>query len=284
MGARIEGSGADETYTAIDRRLTIVVPAFNEEPRLAKTLNAVVRAAERHLNDYEIIVVDDGSRDGTGRAADAAARQNGRIQVVHWASNRGVGAAYLVGLSIARYAAITLVPGDNAFSPDALDNVFRAVGTAPLVVSYRVNMEVRTPLRRTLSVICTVMMRLITGHPIRDAHSLFIFPVPLARTIPVQPGYGYHIESLGRLLVLCSKYVEVPAALNTSPDTNSGVMRAHVVFLLGTTLLRLAFWRIRRVLGGQSTGSESNDNVTPIAVQQPQPPAFREHPHSRWKL
>jgi len=249
MGARTDAPGANETHIAADRRLTIVVPAFNEEPRLAKTLDAVVRAAERHLDQYEIIVVDDGSRDGTGRVADRVARQNSHIQVVHWPQNRGVGAAYLSGLSIARYGAITLVPGDNAFSSDALDSVFRAVGAAPLVVSYRVNMNVRTPLRRTLSVICTAMMRLITGHSIRDAHSMFVFPVALARTLTVQPGYGYHIETLGRLLVLCPDYVEVPAPLNPNPDRNSGVMRTRVVLLLGTTMLRLALWRMGRLLG-----------------------------------
>jgi hypothetical protein len=113
-------------------------------------------------------------------------------------------------------------------------------------------MDVRTPVRRTLSVICTTMMRLITGRRIRDAHSMFVFPVALARTLAVQPGYGYHIESLGRLLVSCPNFLEVPAVLNPSPDLNSGVMRTRVVLLLGTTMLRLALWRIVRLLKRQS--------------------------------
>jgi glycosyltransferase involved in cell wall biosynthesis len=272
MGARPEASKTgDKTHSA--RRLTIVVPAFNEEPRLATTLDAVVRAAERHLEDYEIIVVNDGSRDATGEIADAVARQNRHVRVVHWSENRGVGAAYLAGLSLAQYGSITLVPGDNAFSSAALDNVFSAVGRAPLVVSYRVNMDVRTPVRRTLSVICTALMRLITGHRVRDAHSMFVFPVPLARTLAVQAGYGYHIESLGRLLVLCPNYVEVPAVLNPSPDLNSGVMRSRVVFLLGTTMLRLARWRIGRILWRQSPATYEfaaadglrEDGIAPVA-------------------
>jgi hypothetical protein len=227
-----------------DRKLTIVVPAFNEERHIAETLRVVSRSAARHLTDYEIIAVDDGSRDSTGSIMDAAAKDNARIRAVHQPTNRGVGAAYLKGLDLARFDSITVVPGDNAFAEVTLDNVFQAVGTAPLIVSYRVNMDVRTPLRRTLSLICTALMRLITGHSVRDAHSMFVFPVALARTLAIQPGYGYHIESLGRLLVLCPKHIEVPAILNQQPDLNSGVMRPRVVFLLGTTMLRLIGWRI----------------------------------------
>src|SRR4030081_3446433 len=272
MDARTEASTTGDK-TDLARRLTIVVPAFNEAPRLATTLDAVIRVAETHLDDYEIILVNDGSRDATGEIADAAARQNRHIQVIHWPDNRGVGAAYLAGLPRAQYGSITLVPGDNAFSAAALDHVFGAVGSAPLVVSYRVNMDVRTPVRRTLSVICTAMMRLITGRRVRDAHSMFVFPVPLARTLAVQPGYGYHIESLGRLLMLCPSYVEVPAVLNPSPDLNSGVMRVRVVLLLGTTMLRLARWRIGRLLkqpsptGYEFAGAEgSRENGTaPVA-------------------
>src|SRR3981081_564578 len=99
MGRKVEASRADHTTTIPDRKLTVVVPAFNEARRLATTVAAVVRAAENHLDDYEIIVVDDGSRDGTGEIAEAVARQNRHIQVVHWPDNRGVGAAYLAGLS-----------------------------------------------------------------------------------------------------------------------------------------------------------------------------------------
>lgn len=228
----------------VARNLTIVVPAFNEDRHIATTLQAVLRAASRTLDNFEIIVVDDGSSDATGRIADETARHNPQIRVVHQPENRGVGAAFVIGLAEAQFEAITVVPGDNAFSEATLNNVFAAVGTAPLIVSYRANMEVRTPLRRLLSIACTWSMRLITGRWIRDAHSMFVYPVALARQIRVQPGYGYHIESLGRLLISAPSYREIPAILNPRPDANSGVMRFSVVALLVITMLRLALSRV----------------------------------------
>jgi hypothetical protein len=149
------------------------------------------------------------------------------------------------------------VPGDNVFAREAIHNVLAAVGRAPLIVSYRDNMHVRTLVRYALSVICTTQMRLISRRNVRDAHSMYVYPVELARTISVQPGYGYHIESLGRLLCHVPDYVEVPAPLNPRPDANSGVMKVSVVWLLGMTMMRLAAWRISTVLrlGSPSSGA-----------------------------
>lgn len=228
--------------------LTIVVPAFNEVRFIATTLQAVSEAAERHLEDYEIIVVDDGSRDGTGDAAEAFASTQPKMRVLRQPTNLGVGAAYLAGLKQARFPFITVVPGDNAFSTEALDNVFSVVGDTNLVVSYRDNMSVRTPLRRTLSIICTAMMGVVSGRSVRDAHSMFVFPVGLARYVNVQPGYSYHIQSLGRLLVLVRSFREVPAPLNPRPDANSGVMKAKIIMRLGTAMLGLGYWRATTVL------------------------------------
>jgi len=193
--------GPAATVLASKRKLTIVVPAFNEAAHIETTLTVVFEAAANLLDAYEIIVVDDGSSDGTGAVAEQFAASHPNTRVKRQPVNQGVGAAYLYGLREARFPYLTLVPGDNVFSRTAVENVFAAVGRAPLVVSYRDNMEVRTRVRYALSIICTMSMRLICGRRIRDAHSMYVFPVDLARAIPVQPGYGYHIESLGRLAV-----------------------------------------------------------------------------------
>jgi len=236
--------GPAATVLASKRKLTIVVPAFNEAAHIETTLTVVFEAAANLLDAYEIIVVDDGSSDGTGAVAEQFAASHPNTRVKRQPVNQGVGAAYLYGLREARFPYLTLVPGDNVFSRTAVENVFAAVGRAPLVVSYRDNMEVRTRVRYALSIICTMSMRLICGRRIRDAHSMYVFPVDLARAIPVQPGYGYHIESLGRLLCLVPDFVEVSSPLNPRPDANSGVMKVSVVWLLGITMLRLAGWRI----------------------------------------
>ena len=155
--------------------LTVIVPAWNEERRLATTVDEAVAAAARHLRAFEVIIVNDGSTDGTADVADALAARCACVSVVRHSTNRGVGAAYHTGLSLAKYPYLTLVPGDNAFHVSGLDAVFALVGTTEMIVSYRANPRARTPLRQPLSRFCTLGMRLVTGRPIRDAHSLYVF-------------------------------------------------------------------------------------------------------------
>ena len=227
--------------------LTVVVPAWNEERRLAVTVEEVVAAARRHLTDFEVIVVDDGSTDGTPAVAARLAARFPCVSVVRHEANLGVGAAYYTGLSRAKFPYLTLVPGDNAFHESGLDAVFALVGRVPMVVTYRANPRARTPMRRLLSRCCTRAMRVVTGHRIRDAHSLYVFPVAQARQIPPNTGYGYHIQTLSTLLRGGVPFAEVPVQLNPRPDSSSKVMRlgvlARLIATMGRQFLRFVVLR-----------------------------------------
>ena len=220
--------------------LTIVVPALNEERRLAVTVEEAVAAARRHLAAFEVIIVNDGSTDRTGEVAVGLAARFPGVSVLHFATNRGVGAAYHAALGRARYPYLTLIPGDNAFHASGLDTLFREVGRHDLVISYRVNSRARTRMRLLLSRCCTAAMRVVTGRPIRDAHSLYVFPVAEARQLPENTGYGYHIQALSALLRGGLRYAEVPVLLNPRPDSSSKVMRFGVLARLIATMARLA--------------------------------------------
>jgi glycosyltransferase involved in cell wall biosynthesis len=218
--------------------LTVIVPAWNEERRLAVTVGEVVAAARRHLTDFEVIVVDDGSTDGTPDVAKKLAAKFPCVSVVRHPTNLGVGAAFHTGLTRARFPYLSLVPGDNAFHESGLDAVFSLVGKVEMVVTYRANPRARTPMRRLLSVCCTRAMRLVTGEPIRDAHSLYVFPVANARQVRRNTGYGYHIETLSTLLRGGVPFAEVPVQLNPRPDSSSKVMRLGVLVRLMATMGR----------------------------------------------
>lgn len=222
--------------------LTIVVPAWNEERRLAATVGEAVAAARRHLPDFELIVVDDGSTDGTAAVAARLAQRYDRLTVVRHPHNRGVGAAYQSGLALARFPYLTLIPGDHAYHICSLEALFARVGEVPLILGYRTNLQVRSPLRRLLSAGCTQCMRVVTGQPIRDAHGPFVFPVGPARQVRPNPGYGYHLEALATLLRAGLPYLEVPVRLNPRPDRSSRVLRptvlARLAFALGRQFLR----------------------------------------------
>ena len=231
--------------------LTIVIPAFNEAGRLRIVVEETLEEATRELEAFEIIVIDDGSSDDTGKIADLLSGEHpGVVLAVHHPTNRGVGAAYATGLAQARYPRLTLIPGDRAFEPSGIGAVFRAAATADVVISYRQNPGARTPVRRALSRICSALLRAATRCPIRDGHSMYVWPVEAARRIEVPQDYRYHLVSLVTLMQEVESFVEVPVTLTPKPDYSSGVMRPKVVIGLGLTmmglLLRTRFSRAAR--------------------------------------
>lgn len=221
--------------------LTIVVPAWNEEKRLTTTVEEIVAVAQNRLREFEVIVINDGSTDGTAAAGEALAARFPFVSIVHHQRNLGVGAAYSTGLALATFPYLTLVPGDHAFHISGLDRLFALVGRFDMIVSYRENPQARTPLRRLLSHLCTLAMRQVTGQPIRDAHSLYVFPVTQARQVRHNNGYGYHIETLSTLLRGAVPYTEIPVTLNPRPDSSSQVMRLGVLACLVATMGRQFF-------------------------------------------
>ena len=140
--------------------------------------------------------------------------------------------------SCARQPYLTLVPGDNAFHASGLDDVFALVGKVPMVVTYRANPRAARRCGGSCPAVARRECGVVTGKPIRDAHSLYVFPVAQARQVRRNTGYGYHIETLSTLLRGGVPYAEVPVVLNPRPDSSSKVMRLSVLARLIATLGR----------------------------------------------
>ena len=94
--------------------ISVIIPAYNIEKYIARCLESVCRQTYSNL---EIIVVDDGSSDNTGRIADDFAKKDKRITVIH-KENAGVSAARNTGLDFAQGDYIGFVDGDDLIEPD----------------------------------------------------------------------------------------------------------------------------------------------------------------------
>ena len=79
------------TISWVTRSLTVFVPAYNEVENLAPTVETIMRALSVSVEDYEVIVVDDGSTDGTDEVADALAARYPEVRVIHNPRNMGLG-------------------------------------------------------------------------------------------------------------------------------------------------------------------------------------------------
>jgi dolichol-phosphate mannosyltransferase len=101
-------------------KLSVVIPAHNEAESIGKTVDAVGAELDREEIDYEILVVDDASGDGTGRIVDAAAERNPRVRCLRSPYRPGFGTAVRAGLEEFEGDAVAIVMADMSDAPEDL--------------------------------------------------------------------------------------------------------------------------------------------------------------------
>lgn len=153
-------------------RTVMVLPTYNEAENLAWIIGRL-RAAEP---DVDVLVVDDGSPDGTGELADRLAAEDPQIQVMHRTAKGGLGAAYVAGFQqvLAQgYDVIGEMDADGSHQPEELHRLRTALDEADLVIGSRYvrgGSIVNWPLfRRLLSMFGNIYVRLLLGMRLRDA-------------------------------------------------------------------------------------------------------------------
>ncbi len=115
-----------------DESVSIVIPAFQESGTIGPTVRHVLKVAAALNCEYEVIVVDDGSTDGTGDAARAAG-----AQVLTHPYNKGYGAALKSGIRFASYRTVVLVDADGQHNPEDIPHLLRERDTFDMVVGRR---------------------------------------------------------------------------------------------------------------------------------------------------
>lgn len=117
--------------------LSIFMPAYNEEGNIAATIIDAEKAAKRISQDYEIIIVNDGSRDRTAEIVKELAKVNPNLKLVSHASNKGYGAAVKTGLSNCKKDWIFFTDSDGQFHYDEIEKFVEASSNADLIMGYR---------------------------------------------------------------------------------------------------------------------------------------------------
>jgi glycosyltransferase involved in cell wall biosynthesis len=166
----------DATAEAVDggrnMRVSIVLPAHDEEPNIARAVAEVTETAERLLAEHEVIVVDDGSRDRTGEIARQLADADPRVRIVTHEQNRGYGEALRSGFLASTMEFVFFTDADLQFDPDELEGFLPYAGTVDVVAGYRLNRQ-DPPLRRLMAYGWNALVRVLFYAPVRDIDCAF---------------------------------------------------------------------------------------------------------------
>jgi glycosyltransferase involved in cell wall biosynthesis len=142
--------------------LSVLLLAHNEAPHLTETLGGWLAELPELVREYELIVVDDGSHDGTGGLAEFLAGRQPRLRVLRHHEHRGIGAALRTGLAAARFPLLLSAPCDRQYQPADLKQLLGAIDKVHLVGGFR--LFARTPWwLRGLSLAYRALLRVLLG-------------------------------------------------------------------------------------------------------------------------
>ena len=194
------------------RGLSVVLPAYNEETVIADTVRQCSDTLSELAPDYEIIIVDDGSRDRTGQIADELAAANPRVRVVHNRPNRGYGGALIAGFQATTKQLTFFMDSDGQFDIADIAQLlkYREQGYRA-VLGYRERR--RDAFLRLLNAKgWNVLVSLLLGLHIRDIDCAFkLYDTALVRVFDVtSEGAMINTEMLTKLTKLDIPYVQTP--------------------------------------------------------------------------
>ncbi|GAC1658794.1 MAG: polyprenol monophosphomannose synthase [Gemmatimonadaceae bacterium] len=235
-------------------RALVVVPTYNERDNLARLVESVLHQDDR----LDVLVIDDGSPDGTGEIADQLATASARVHALHRPRKMGLGSAYLLGFSwaLARdYAFIFEMDADFSHDPAHLSQFLTAISEADLVLGSRYREKrvtvVNWPMTRLmLSYAANIYARVVTGLPLFDATGGFkCFRREVLESIDFENvksnGYAFQIEMSFRAWKRGFRLAEIPIVFVDRTEGQSKMSPA-IVREAVWMVWRLRWWSIIR--------------------------------------
>jgi dolichol-phosphate mannosyltransferase len=239
------------------RSISVVITAMNEVGNLEPTLGSVRAAVAPRFADYQIIIVDDGSSDGTSELADALGAADPRIVVHHNGHNRGLAYSYRKGIELATKSHTSWVAGNNIVPEQGLADLYDAVGDADIVTTY-IATDVRGAGRRIISRGFTTIINVLFGVRLRYYTGPCVYRTDrLQQLRAVSDGSMIVPEILLRMIKSGQTYLELPLVPKPRSSGKTKTFRLRNLVGVLRSLARL-FWQI------QVIGARTNQPPRPL--------------------
>jgi len=154
------------------KTLSVFFPCYNEELNLKGIVTETTHVLKSLVQEYEILIVNDGSIDGTGPLAEKISRHYKNVRVIHHDKNLGYGAALITGFSNAIYDWVFYTDGDHQFYISEIDFFLKETDCYDLIIGFR--KERQDPSYRLLYARAwNLLVRLFFGLKVRDINCAF---------------------------------------------------------------------------------------------------------------
>jgi glycosyltransferase involved in cell wall biosynthesis len=239
--------------------LTVLMPAWNEEENLATNVPLLLHKLDALAVDYELLIVDDGSRDDTPRLADDLAALHTRVRAVHHARNQGIGRALYTGFQHARGRLSIFIPADLALKLDEIDKYLHASGVlssshevdggdregvdeSRVIVGLRSDRRGTSPARRLVSWANIALVRTLFWMPVHQFQYICLWPTRLLRSISIDYPDSAFLQAEVLIKARDLGYTFSEVEISYLPRTRGHANGARTRLVLKSARDMLHFW------------------------------------------
>jgi glycosyltransferase involved in cell wall biosynthesis len=246
-----------DNLTDAEIDITVVISCYNEQAFITNTIENVIRALKTTPHSFEIIVVDDVSRDNSVRKIQDYIKSHPDlpIRLVQNKTNLGLANTYIEAAFLGTGKYYRLCCGDDSEAPEALMHIFKHIGVADIVIPWQNQDKIygKSFERRILSKTFTFLVNLISGYNIKYYNGMAVhLRYNVMRWHPSSYGFGFQADILTRLLDEGASFVQIESFGTDRKGDDSTAIHFRNFLSVGHTLLELAIRRLRRLLYGRS--------------------------------
>ena len=225
--------------------LSIFFPCYNEALNVGPMIEQAVKVGEEYGADYEVVVVDDGSKDNSAQIVRDWSKKNSRVRLVQHEKNQGYGAALRTGFNNVTKDLVFLTDGDNQFRLSDIDKLFSKIDGCDVVTGFRIT-RMDKPHRRLNGFLWTKLNKVLFGLPVRDVDCAFkLFRRKVLQGLELESSQLLiHAEILARLKKKGAKIEEMGVTHYPRTAGQATATKPAAVLKTFYELFRL-YWRIR---------------------------------------
>ncbi len=210
MAVAFEATERYSNTMTSDSSISVVVTALNEQAHLEQAVVDIVESVQSRFAQYEVLVFNDGSTDGTGRMADQLAARHPAVSAFHNETPHNVGGVTREGFKKARMQYVIQVDGKGATTRESLDRIFSRTGEADVVIPYAVNQHQRPWPRRIVSWVYRNLLNLLFGLRLHYYGIGVLARADLVRQFDIRTdSYSFNAELIIKMIRGGCSYVEV---------------------------------------------------------------------------
>ena len=196
-------------------KISVIMPALNEEKNIAAAMTNTLRAFDDFKFDGELIVVNDGSSDGTAQKVKEHALRDSRIRMIEHPKPHGIGASFWDGVDNSKGDAVMVIPGDNENNPWEMFRYASLLQHVDLVIPFLFNKETRSLFRIVLSATYRSIINTTFRVNLNYTNGTVLYRRSILTQIKSRSyGFFYQTDILIRVIKAGYLFAEVPYRIN----------------------------------------------------------------------